>query len=135
MTRSSRRFSLIATSVALCLMSSPVWAKACAPSQDPSPASRAKTGIQFVNDTTFAMRVFWSDFDGFLKSYSGWIQPGENVSYATYEGHLWFIEINTPKGRECHGPAAANSSDTCVIRMTYDDTQIGYDTSFCDYNP
>ena len=113
-------------------MAAPVAAAECEPSQDPSPPSDEATGIVFYNETQFAMRVFWSGFDGFLEPFSDWIQPGERAGYDTYVGHAWFVELNTYDGPVCGGPISAYGPDTCQMRILYE-SGIGYDAGFCDF--
>jgi VHL beta domain len=113
---------------------SPAFAGECEVAQDPSPASEQASGINFYNETGYAMRVFWSGFDGFLEPYSDWIQPGEQASFDTYIGHAWFVEINTPDGPVCSGAISASDSEACQMRILYDNG-IGYDGGFCDFIP
>jgi hypothetical protein len=104
----------------------------CEPSQDPSPPSDVSSGINFYNETQFALRVFWSDFEGFLSPQSDWVQPGEAVSFNSFVGHAWFIEVNTPEGAICAGPIRPNGPEFCQMRVLYDGG-IGYDAGFCDF--
>lgn len=104
----------------------------CEPSQDPSPASDFETGINFYNDTSYAMRVFWSDFEGFIEPYSDWIQPGDSASFNTYVGHNWLVEVNTPEGAVCSSLISASDAETCQMRILYDGG-IGYDAGFCNF--
>ncbi len=128
------RIWIIAFTFTATLTAAPVWAAGCEPSQDPSPASHAPTGIHFYNDTAYAMRVFWAGFDGFLQAGGSWIQPGEKLSFDTYVGHAWFVEVNTPDGAVCSGPIRANGADACHMHILYDNG-IGYDAGFCDFEP
>lgn len=117
---------------ALAVVASPAQAGGCEPSQDPSPSSFDQTGIFFYNDTQYAMRVFWSGFDGFLQAGGDWIQPGDKLSFDTYVGHIWFVEINTPDGAVCSSPIRPNGLDACHMHILYDEG-IGYDAGFCDF--
>lgn len=99
----------------------PARADRCEVSQDPSPPSQSKARIVFHNESQYAVRLYWSDFDGFLKAMGNWVQPGEDRWFTTYAGHAWFVEMNTPEGRFCRGPVSATSNSTCDVRVLYDD--------------
>lgn len=116
------------------LLAAPVYAGGCDPSKDPSPRSKTRSNIVFYNETHYAMRVHWADFEGFLNVKSGWVQPGENVSFRTYQGHAWYVEVNTEDGSRCSGPISANSAETCQMSILYDDG-FGYKGGFCDFEP
>ncbi len=121
----------VAVVTAFLAVSAPAAAE-CEPSQDPSPASDTATGINFYNDTQYAMRVFWSGFDGFLEPYGDWIQPGDRVSYNTYVGHRWFVEVNTPEGAVCSSAISPVDAESCQMHVLYDNG-IGYDGGYCDF--
>jgi VHL beta domain len=107
-------------------------AAACEEAHDPSPASDVSTGINFHNETSYAFRVFWIDFDGFLKDY-GLVQPGETASYDTYVGHQWMVELYASEDRtECFGPIIPRDTESCQARILWDDG-IGIDAGFCDF--
>ncbi|MBB1250700.1 hypothetical protein [Rhizobium sp. G21] len=107
-------------------------AAACEEAHDPSPASEQATGINFHNETPYAFRVFWIDFDGFLKEY-GLVQPGETASYNTYIGHKWMVELYASEERtECFGPIVPRDSESCQARILWDDG-VGIDAGFCDF--
>jgi len=103
------------------VLATPARADRCEVSQDPSPPSQSEARIVFRNESQFALRLYWSDFDGFLTPMGAWVQPGEDRWFATYAGHAWFVEMNTPEGRLCRGPVSATSRRTCDVRVLYDD--------------
>jgi hypothetical protein len=108
------------------------WAAACEEAHDPSPSSDAATGINFHNETPYAFRVFWIDFDGFLKEY-GLVQPGETASFNTFIGHKWMVELYASEERtECFGPVVSRDNESCEARILWDDG-IGIDAGFCDF--
>ncbi|WP_407048989.1 hypothetical protein [Methyloraptor flagellatus] len=92
-------FGLIATGPAL--------AEPCGADSQPSPASHDAASIQFWNGTDFPNDVLWSDFRGGLKSY-GSLSPDEGKDQQTYAGHVWYVEVDTPQGRQCVGPVAVS---------------------------
>lgn len=107
-------------------------AAACEEAHDPSPASDQATGIVFHNETSYATRIYWIDFDGFLKEY-GLVQPGESISYDTYIGHQWMVELYASEDRtECLGPIIPRESESCQARILWDDG-IGIDAGYCDF--
>ncbi len=108
------------------------WADACEEAHDPSPRSGDPTGIDFFNDTQFAYRILWIDFDGFLKEY-GLLQPGEHAHYDTYIGHQWLVELYASEERtECFGPIAPRDHESCQAHILWNDG-IGIDAGFCDF--
>jgi VHL beta domain len=107
-------------------------AAACEEAHDPSPASDQPTGIVFHNETSYATQIYWIDFDGFLKEY-GLVQPGESVSYNTYIGHQWLVELYASEDRtECFGPIVPRESESCQARILWDNG-IGIDAGYCDF--
>lgn len=141
MTRGRRSGRLIATARAAAMLAAlvpaalvlatPARADRCEVSQDPSPPSQSEARIVFRNESQFALRLYWSDFDGFLTPMGAWVQPGENRWFTTYAGHAWFVEMNTPEGRFCRGPVSATSRRTCNVRVLYDDG-MDLDARGCD---
>lgn len=106
---------------------------ACGIEQPASPKTRQKASIRFTNDTMFAYRIYWSNFDGVLAEYAI-AQPDESNSYDTYAGHDWYIEIYTPDGSVCLGPVAAYAGRRCDMHIVDDGTgQFGLDGRGCDY--
>jgi hypothetical protein len=118
---------------AITILSSVASAQAeeCEAAHDPAPASNLGTKIAFYNDTTFAMRLYWIDFDGFLKEY-GLIQPDESTAFDTYVGHQWLVEAYTPDGAECLGPISASDQSGCDMHILYDNG-FGYDGGACEF--
>jgi len=117
----------------------PAVSEACELRQEASPsASRGQAGIQFTNRTRHSMRVFWSDFEGKLKPFSGWIAPGDVVDgITTTVGHRWYVAIATPQGEVCAGPIWADYAyQTCDMLIFYDG-RYGDDLSlsgaYCDF--
>ncbi|QDZ02113.2 hypothetical protein FQ775_17955 [Nitratireductor mangrovi] len=110
----------------------PALAQKCEPSQDPSPASNAATGISFYNDTQYAFYVYWAGFDGLLQEYA-LVQPFEEIGFGTYEGHRWFVELVTPDGEQCFGPIWADTAESCNARVLFDEV-IGIDAGGCDFD-
>lgn len=62
-----------------------------------SQVSTTSTAIQFVNNTTGAIRTYWLDFQGQRKFYAE-LQPGQSVRQQTYLTHPWVI---TDGGDNC----------------------------------
>lgn len=126
---------LIATSClfgAFAFGGSKAQAAACEPAHDPSPASDQSTGIVFHNDTSYAARIYWIGFDGFLEDY-GLVQPGDSLSYDTYIGHQWMVELYASEERtECLGPIIPRDSESCQARILWDDG-IGIDAGYCHF--
>ncbi len=107
-------------------------AEACEEAHDPSPASDQATGIVFHNETSSAARVYWIGFDGFLEDY-GLVQPGESLSYETYIGHQWMVELYASEERtECFGPIIPRDRESCQARILWNDG-IGLDAGYCDF--
>lgn len=94
---------------------------ACGIEQPASPRNRQKASIRFTNETMFAYRIYWSNFDGVLAEYAI-AQPDESYSYDTYAGHDWYIEIYTPDGSVCLGPIAAPAGRKCDAHIVDDGT-------------
>lgn len=133
--RKSALAMLIATSCLVASMaigSSKAQAAACEEAHDPSPASDEATGIVFHNETSYAARIFWIGFDGFLEEY-GLVQPGESISYDTFIGHQWMVELYASEERtECLGPIIPRDRESCQARILWDDG-IGIDAGYCDF--
>ena len=85
----------------------PALAEPCGADTQPSPASNAAATIQFWNGTDFSTDVLWSDFHGTLKGY-GSLGPDEGKEQQTYAGHVWYVEVDAPQGRQCVGPVAVS---------------------------
>lgn len=94
---------------------------ACGIEQPASPKTRQKASIRFTNDTMFAYRIYWSNFDGVLAEYAI-AQPDETNGYDTYAGHDWYIEVYTPQGSVCLGPVAAPAGRKCDAHVVDDGT-------------
>ena len=106
---------------------------ACGIEQPASPRNRQKASIRFTNDTMFAYRIYWSNFDGVLAEYA-LAQPDERNSFDTYAGHDWYIEIYTPDGSVCLGPVAAPAGRKCDMHIVDDGTgEFGLDGRGCLY--
>ena len=120
-----------ALAAALSGVTVPGQAQECERFQDPSPASRTSAQITFFNDSQYAVRVMWADFNGRMKSYR-LVQPEERADFSTYVGHLWHLEMYTPSGAECFGPITAIDNDPCYVHVLYLGG-IGIDAGHCDY--
>lgn len=90
----------------------------------------SEAGIVFRNESTYAMSVLWSDFDGTLVEYA-LLQPFEETGYDTYLSHLWFVEVHTPEGPACLGPIEAAGSGTCDVTILGDADGLGVDDFGC----
>ncbi|SMD08418.1 hypothetical protein [Rhizobium sp. RU36D] len=118
----------------LMLPASPSQADECLAGATSSPETNIPTGIRFHNDTAYAFRVYWADFKGQLREYA-LVQPGEEPGFKTYVHHRWFVEIFTPAGTFCAGPVSAPDTETCDMRVLFDnhDPSVGLDGGYCDY--
>jgi len=127
-----RRF--LTAALAACLFATPAFADTCDGSSMPSPGTEINGPIRFFNDTPYAFRVLWSDFNGDLVEY-GLLQPGEDLGLTTYINHVWLIEVNTPdQGWVCVGPVKIFDTEGCTMRIIHDDGYFGYDAGgSCDY--
>jgi hypothetical protein len=123
------RFALSAV-VVLASVATSVAAE-CEAAHDPAPESSLGSQIAFHNDTTYALRLYWIDYEGFLTEY-GLIQPDESASFDTFVGHQWLVEAYMPDGAECLGPISANDQTGCNMRILYD-AGFGYDAGMCDF--
>jgi len=103
----------------------------CEPAHDPAPQSDLGAYIAFYNDTPYALRPYWIDYDGFLTQYD-LIQPNESASFDSFVGHQWLVEAYTPDGAECLGPISANDPGGCDMHILYDNG-FGYDGGMCDF--
>jgi len=120
-----------ATLLFVLLFAHPAWSDECEVSQDPAPQSSESTGINFYNDTQYAMKIYWTGFDGFLTEY-GLVQPSESREFNTCVGHFWFVEMYAPDRTECFGPIRPNQTEACQAHMLWNDG-IGIDAGFCDF--
>ena len=113
-------------------ISSLALADACEPAYYPSPASDEATGIAFYNETAYAYRVFWIDFEGSLQEYA-LVQPGETAMFNTFIGHRWMVELYaSEEWTECFGPIIPSDTETCQARILWDGG-IGIDAGFCEF--
>jgi VHL beta domain len=103
----------------------------CEPAHDPAPQSDLAAPIAFFNDTPYALRLYWIDYDGFLTEY-GLIQPTESASFDSFVGHQWLAEAQMPEGAECVGPISPNDPAGCSMHILYDNG-FGYDGGMCDF--
>jgi hypothetical protein len=55
-----------------------------------SSSSDHKTVIQFVDDSSEAIRLYWIDYDGARENY-GTLSPGETAEFDTYLTHPWLV--------------------------------------------
>jgi hypothetical protein len=110
----------------------PALADPCGDAAEPSPGTDAATGIQFRNTTPFPAHVYWSDFGATLQSY-GPLDAGAETGFATYQGHVWYVEVQGPAGFTCLGPIMSPGPDTCMMNIINDGDAIGMDGGFCDY--
>lgn len=132
MTRSLNRAALTALSaIAMLACVATSQAAECEAAHDPAPQSDLATPISFYNDTPYAMRPYWIDFDGFLTEYE-LIQPYESASFNSFVGHQWLMEAYTPEGAECLGPISAPDQSGCDMHILYDNG-FGYDGGVCDF--
>ncbi len=118
----------------LLLPAGPLKAEDCEAGIAQSPETNIPTGIRFHNDTAYAFRVYWADFEGNLREYA-LVQPGEESGFQTYVHHRWFVEVYTPDGSYCAGPVSAPDTETCDMRVLFDnhDPSVGLDGGYCDY--
>jgi hypothetical protein len=123
--------SLAMTALLFLVTLNTVSAAECEPAHDPAPASDMASGVNFYNDTQYAFKVFWAGEDGFLQEY-GMAQPSEKLSFNTFVGHQWFVEMYTPDGAECLGPISANQSESCEAHILWNEG-IGIDAGYCDF--
>ncbi|WP_165220035.1 hypothetical protein [Affinirhizobium pseudoryzae] len=106
---------------------------ACGIEQPASPKTRQKASIRFTNDTMFAYRIYWANFDGVLAEYA-LAQPDEHNGFDTYAGHEWYVEIYTPNGSVCLGPIAAPAGRKCDMHIVDDGTgEFGLEGRGCNY--
>ena len=117
--------------LAMLLFAHPAWSDECEVAHDPPPRSTEATGINFYNDTQYAMKIFKTDNEGFLTE-TGLVQPMESREYKTFVGHSWFVEMYAPDRTECFGPITPNETESCEAHMLWDDG-IGIDAGFCDF--
>ncbi len=59
-------------------------------------------------------------------------QPSEKLSFNTYVGHGWFVELYTPDGAECLGPVSASQQESCEAHILWNEG-IGIDAGYCDF--
>lgn len=124
--------------VALCLSGTPALAQgsgdACGIEQPASPGSNEGASISFRNETPYAYRIYWANFDGVLAEFA-MSQPFENHGFDTYADHAWYIEIYVPDGSVCLGPVAAPAGGSCEMRVVFDEGEgtFGLDGSGCYY--
>ncbi|WP_237155505.1 VHL beta domain-containing protein [Oryzibacter oryziterrae] len=97
----------------------------------PSPGTDWQSRIAFHNDTNYAMRLLWVDFNGGLKDY-GLLQPYENTGFKTYVGHNWVVEVYTEEGPECLGPISAPDQNGCNLHVV-NDAGLGFNADQCDF--
>lgn len=114
--------------VLVALMGAQVVASECEYAHDPAPMSEAAGPITFFNDTEFAFRVLWIDYDGFLEEYA-LLQPGENTSIDTYVDHSWLVEVYTPEETVCVGPIQLADQEGCYMHILHDDGYFGFDAN------
>ena len=125
------KFLLRSTVFALLAFASPAWSAECEFAHDPPPQSTEATGINFYNDTQYAMKIFKTDNEGFLTE-MGLFQPAESAAFDTFVGHSWFVEMYAPERTECFGPIMPNQTESCQARMLWNDG-IGIDAGYCDF--
>jgi hypothetical protein len=66
-------------------------AQACTHEADyPSPASKEKTGMTFVNRSDRALQIYWLDFQGNRRLYRA-LPPAARVMQDTFVGHNWLV--------------------------------------------
>lgn len=107
---------------------------ACGIEQPASPGTNDAASISFQNETPYAYRIYWANFDGVLAEFA-LSQPFESHSFDTYADHAWYVEIYVPDGSVCLGPVAAPAGGSCEMRVVFDEGEgtFGLDGSGCDY--
>lgn len=122
---------IAAGALALVMLASAASAAECEASHDPSPETNIPTGVNFYNNTSYATRIYWIGFDGFLNEYA-LIQPGESAKFDSYVHHKWLVEVYAPERTECLGPISAPDQETCEARILWNDG-VGIDAGYCDF--
>lgn len=77
------------------------------------------TSLAFDNDSSYAIRVLWSNFEGGYTD-MGLVQPYESLPVNATTFHFFYVEAYLPEGTFCIGPFGANNAQGCSVQITAD---------------
>jgi hypothetical protein len=66
-----------------------------------SNSDQISTNVQFINRSSFTVKVYWIDYDGRLQHYFD-LEPNEIREQQTYVSHPWLVTEDTG-GQPCIG--------------------------------
>jgi uncharacterized protein (TIGR03437 family) len=75
-----------------------------------SPSSSYPVTLQFVNDTSGLISVYWIDFNGFQEFYMA-LAPGASFYQPTFSSHIWLV---TDSAGQCLGVYIAGTTSATV---------------------
>ncbi|TWB40467.1 VHL beta domain-containing protein [Nitrospirillum pindoramense] len=125
-----RKFAFFCALALTLLFASYAGAQQCDNQQEASPQSRVKSGLTLQNTTNSQINVLWAGFDGVLTHYTT-LQPKQSADFATYVGHIWYLEAFTPNGAVCPGPIRPVQTTSCKLKNSLQDGDFAYEQQGC----